>query len=99
MPLFENEIDNNISNTIINKFLGGDSHFVKTHHHIGEPTLIDLECVRGNLENVKFLVENGADIKSTNVLELAAQNNNLEVIKSLVESSANPRSYDNCAIK
>ena len=48
------------------------------------------ECLLGNLENVKYLVEQGADISVSNYISLryAVRMGHLEVVKFLVEQGS-----------
>ena len=56
---------------------------------------------KGNLPCVKYLVENGANIREQDYycLRSAAENNQLEIIKYLVEQGANVQALDNYSLR
>jgi len=55
----------------------------------------------GDLELVKLLIEQGADVKANNnyALRYASENGHLEVVKLLIEHGADVKAYDNYAIR
>lgn len=56
-------------------------------------TLLEISCIRGNLEVVKFLVENGASVNGKRVkgkpLINAAQHGNTDIVEYLISKGAN----------
>ena len=87
-----NAEDGSEGNTVIGLPAPGEGTFLVCN------TALTKAIEKGNLEIVKYLVENGADIKdndSNTALTVASRNGNLEVVKYLVENGADINDKDN----
>lgn len=58
-------------------------------------------CINGNLDLVKFMVENGADIQENKnyPIQFAIAHRHLEIVKYLIEKGANVLNDDNLALR
>jgi hypothetical protein len=85
--------------------IGIKGDLVKIKEHITKSKkdinfLFKVTAKYGHIEAVKYLVENGADIKTSDnfALRFAANNGQLEVVKYLVEQGADIHSYNEEAL-
>ena len=64
-------------------------------------TGIQKACVKGDLESIKYLYENGVDltVRDDYAVHLASQSGHLKVVKYLHENGADLTARDNCAIR
>jgi len=66
-----------------------------------DETALELAALNGRIDEVRYLVQRGADVRANNdhALRYAAQNGHIDVVRYLVEHGADVNAYDDVALR